>query len=94
MPDLATGSAEGDLRVLLSRLNAAGCQVVAVDCTTDEARDVGFRVVRVLIPELVPLSFTYRARYLAHPRLYTAPARMGHPVLAAPEINPLPQPFA
>jgi ribosomal protein S12 methylthiotransferase accessory factor len=51
-------------------------------------------VVRVLIPQLMPLSFTYRARYLAHPRLYTAQARMGYPVLSADEINPQPQPFA
>jgi ribosomal protein S12 methylthiotransferase accessory factor len=94
LPRLATGSPEGDLDALVDRLSAAGADVVAVDCTTDEARDVGFTVVRVLVPQLVPLSFTHRARYLRHPRLYAAPAAMGHPVHSEADLNPLPQPFA
>ncbi|GAB1641478.1 YcaO-like family protein [Krasilnikovia sp. MM14-A1259] len=94
LPNLSSGDADTDLQLLIGRLADAGCDVVAIECTTDEARDVGFRVVRVIIPQLMPLSFTYRARYLAHPRLYTAPAAMGHRVLSAEEINPLPQPFA
>ena len=94
MPVLATGDCRDDLTVLLDLLAAAGCEVIAVECTTDEARDVGCRVVRVLVPQLVPLSFTQRARYLAHPRLYSAPARMGYPVHPETGINPLPQPFA
>ncbi|MBT2454179.1 YcaO-like family protein [Streptomyces sp. ISL-86] len=94
LPTLTTGDSRQDLALLVERLKRAGCNVVAVECTTDEARDVGFRVVRVIIPELMPLSFTHRARFLAHPRLYEGPARMGHPVLGEGEINPLPQPFA
>ena len=75
-------------------VRAAGAQVIAVECTTAEAREVGFRVVRVLVPELMPLSFTHRARYLAHPRLYSAPTRMGYRSYPEQQINPLPQPFA
>jgi ribosomal protein S12 methylthiotransferase accessory factor len=88
------GPAEQPLAWLLDRLHRAGCEVVAVDLTTDEARQVGASVVRVLVPELMPLSFAHRARYLAHPRLYAAPAAMGHPVLDEADVNPLPQPFA
>jgi ribosomal protein S12 methylthiotransferase accessory factor len=94
LPALATGDPAQDLAMLLQRLTAAGCQAIAVECTTHEAAEVGFRVVRVLVPELMPLSFVYRARYLAHPRLYSAPERMGYPVRTEAEINPLPQPFA
>ncbi|MEU6738734.1 YcaO-like family protein [Streptosporangium sandarakinum] len=94
MPDLSTGTAAGDLRLLVERLGAAGCDVIAVEITTDEARDVGFRVVRVIIPQLMPLSFVHTARYTAHPRLYEAPARMGYRVHAEADLNPLPQPFA
>jgi ribosomal protein S12 methylthiotransferase accessory factor len=94
LPVLTTGDSGRDLALLVQRLKEAGCDVIAVECTTDEARDVGFRVVRVIIPQLMPLSFTHRARYLAHPRLYEAPARMGHPVHSEAEINPHPQPFA
>ncbi|MGP3975325.1 YcaO-like family protein [Streptomyces sp. 8N114] len=79
---------------LLERLHARGCEVVAVDLTTDEARQVGATVVRVLVPQLMPLSFVHRARYLGHPRLYEAPRAMGHPVLDEDEITQLPQPFA
>ncbi|MFD4532217.1 YcaO-like family protein [Kitasatospora sp. NPDC058397] len=79
---------------LLERLGRAGCEVVVVDITTDEARQVGATVVRVLVPQLMPLSFAHRARYLAHPRLYQAPRAMGHPVHAEKDINPVPQPFA
>jgi len=79
---------------LLERLAAAGCEVVVVDITTDEARQVGATVVRVLIPQLMPLSFAHRARYLAHPRLYAAPAAMGHRVRRESELNRHPQPFA
>ncbi len=79
---------------LLQRLGRAGCEVVVVDITTDEARQVGATVVRVLVPQLMPLSFAHRARYLAHPRLYRAPRAMGHPVHGEEDINPCPQPFA
>lgn len=79
---------------LLARLHARGCEVIGVDLTTDEAAQVGATVVRMLIPELMPLSFVHRARYLAHPRLYAAPAAMGHPVRGEADINPHPQPFA
>ncbi|MFI6597077.1 YcaO-like family protein [Nonomuraea sp. NPDC050536] len=88
------GPGEEALPWLLGRMRHAGCEVVVVDISTDEARQVGATVVRVLVPELMPLSFAHRARYLAHPRLYEAPRAMGHPVHAEPEINPLPQPFA
>ncbi|MEU9005183.1 YcaO-like family protein [Streptomyces sp. NPDC048551] len=88
----AEGAAE--LPWLLERLSGAGCEVVVVDITTDEARQVGATAVRVMVPQLMPLSFAHRARYLAHPRLYTAPLAMGHPVHSEDGINPCPQPFA
>jgi ribosomal protein S12 methylthiotransferase accessory factor len=79
---------------LLERLARAGCEVVVVDITTDEARQVGATVVRVMVPQLMPLSFAHRARYLAHPRLYAGPRAMGHPVRGEDDINPSPQPLA
>jgi ribosomal protein S12 methylthiotransferase accessory factor len=93
--DLPTPPAgTGALPWLLDRLHGAGCEVVVVDLTTDEARQVGATVVRVLVPQLMPLSFVHRARYLGHPRLYSAPERMGQRVHSEAEINPNLQPFA
>ncbi|MEU5399955.1 YcaO-like family protein [Streptomyces sp. NPDC005963] len=83
-----------ELPWLLERLSRAGCETVVVDITTDEARQVGATVVRVMVPQLMPLSFAHRARYLGHPRLYDAPRAMGHPVHDEAGINPNPQPFA
>jgi ribosomal protein S12 methylthiotransferase accessory factor len=92
LPRPAQGEAE--LPWLLDRLSRADCEVVVVDITTDEARQVGATVVRVMVPQLMPLSFAHRARYLATPRLYEAPRAMGHPVHGEDGINPNPQPFA
>ena len=89
-----TGNPRSDLQLVLDRLAAAGMQVLAVETTTAEAASVGFRVVRVIIPQLMPLAFTHRARYLGHRRLFSGPVAMGYPAHPESGINPLPQPFA
>lgn len=75
-------------------LRARGAEVVAVDVTPDEARMVGMHAVKVIVPEAVPLSFVHAERFLATPRLYSAPPAMGHPAHDEDGINPNPQPFA
>ena len=82
------------LRWLLDRVRAAGMTAYAVDLSSDEAIRAGVWVVRVIVPELMPLSFMRRARYQGHPRLYQAPAALGMPVLPESDLNPWPQPFA
>lgn len=79
---------------LIQRLSDAGYTVLASDISTAEAHQVGIHVVRVVIPELMPLSFVHRVRYLGHPRLYEAPLKMGLRSFSETELNPLPQPFA
>lgn len=51
-------------------------------------------VVKVLVPEAMPLSFVHSARYLGTPRLYRAPSAMGLTVHDEASINPEFQPFA
>ena len=51
-------------------------------------------VIKALIPEAMPLSFSHHARYLATPRLYQAPRAMGLAVHDEAGINPVRQPFA
>jgi ribosomal protein S12 methylthiotransferase accessory factor len=82
------------LRFLLGRLAALGMDAIAVDLTTDELRDVGLWAVRVVTPDLMPMSVTHRARYLGHPRLYEYPEKAGFGKLTEDRINPAPQPFA
>lgn len=71
-----------------------GTQVVVVDRTPQELADAGLTCVSVVIPDLQPMSLLPLAQFRAHPRLYDAPARMGHPVLSEEEQNTWPQPFA
>lgn len=88
MPD------HGALAAVVERLADADAEAVVVDLTTDEARQVGMRVVKAMVPEAMPLSFVHRSRFLATPRLYRAPAAMGLPVHTENDLNPVVQPFA
>jgi ribosomal protein S12 methylthiotransferase accessory factor len=94
IPSLDTPSDASTLRRILEIFRRKGLDVYAVDLTTDEALRAGLRVVRVLIPGLLPFSWHYRARYLGHSRLYEAPKNMGYRVLCEQEVNAFPQPFA
>ncbi|MDA2810221.1 YcaO-like family protein [Nocardiopsis sp. RSe5-2] len=92
LPDL---SLEADpLAAAVSRLAECGAEVLVADITTDEARQVGMHAVKVMVPEAVPLSFIHGERYLATPRLYTAPAAMGYRSRGEESLNPEPQPAA
>ena len=82
------------LERVVHALEKVGSEAIVVDITTDEARQVGMHVVKALIPQAVPLSFSQHARYLATPRLYEAPRAMGLTVHDEADINPVRQPFA
>lgn len=89
----ADDEAEG-LRRLVGILGGLGIEVIAVNRTTRELAAVGLVAVSVVIPALQPMSLHPLAQFRAHPRLYSAPAAMGHRVLPEDELNHLPQPFA
>ncbi len=82
------------LESVLDRLKQKCLDVYVVDLSTDEALRSDMRVLRVIIPGLQPLSFRHRARFLGHPRLYSAPAAMGYVSRPEEKLNPWPQPFA
>ncbi|MCA9958579.1 MAG: YcaO-like family protein, partial [Anaerolineales bacterium] len=93
-PNLATGNPETELDRLISIFRRLNLELYVVDITIPQLRDVGLYVVKVVAPQLLPLATNYCMRYTAAPRLYEAPARMGHPVRDRAQLNPLPQPFA
>ena len=94
MKRAASDCPQQQLASLVDILRRKNLHAYAVDLTTDEGLRSGFRVVRVLIPGLQPLSFHYRTRYCGHSRLYKAPERMGYSVRTENELNEWPQPFA
>ena len=91
---IGDGSERARLRLLVDRLAALDLDVVVVDLTTDELREVGIWVVRAVVPGLMPMSSVQRGRFLGTPRLYDYPAKAGFGRLCEDDINRLPQPFA
>ena len=82
------------LRALVRRLSALNIDVFAVDVTLPEVRDLGIVVVKVVVPALMPLTFSHNIRYLGHPRLYAAPRCMGYGDRTEGDITDDPIPFA
>lgn len=91
---LEAGPPADPLARVVDGLERAGAEALVVDITTDEARQVGMHVIKALIPQAMPLSFSHHARYLATPRLYQAPRAMGLSAHDEAGINPVRQPFA
>jgi ribosomal protein S12 methylthiotransferase accessory factor len=82
------------LERLLALLEAKGFDAIALDLTTDEVREAGLWVVRVVIPQLMPISFVHRARYLGTPRLHDYARQVGLGELREQDIQAGPIPFA
>ena len=82
------------LRCTLQRLAALNMDAVAVDMTTRELRDAGLWVVRVVVPELLPMITVQRARMLGTPRLYDYASRARGSALTEADVNSDPMPFA
>lgn len=94
LPNLDSGDSRRNLDRVVGKLRARNIEAVAVDLTTDELDRNGLRAVRVVIPQLMPLSYATRARFLAHPRLFDYAEAIGMKGFSADMVNPLPQPFA
>jgi ribosomal protein S12 methylthiotransferase accessory factor len=97
LSDMRIAAPEGDaarLRFLVGRLRELHMEAVAVDLTSDELREAGLWVVRVVIPQLMPMSTIHRARFLGHPRLFAYPEKAGFGRRTEADVNPAPQPFA
>jgi ribosomal protein S12 methylthiotransferase accessory factor len=89
-----------DLRVDLERcvdeVTSKGFDVIVVDQTLPEQRDLGLRTASVLVPGLLPIDFGWRRqRALLMPRLRTALREAGlrDRDLRVDELNPAPHPF-
>lgn len=95
LPDLSTGRPLEDLQTVLREIRPFVSDVVAVDVTTCDVNDVGFNVVRVVVPELVPMDIDHRHQHLGGRRLYDVPFRLGRVPRprTAHELNPYPHPF-
>ena len=93
--DAACGNPVADLRTALEGIRPHVSDVVGIDVTTPDIDEVGFKVARVIVPELVPMDMDHRYLHRGGRRLYDVPRKLG--LFAAPrdesELNPLPHPF-
>jgi ribosomal protein S12 methylthiotransferase accessory factor len=73
-----------------------GLEPVVVDLTTEDVEQLGFSVVRVLVPGLQPIEGCHKHRFLGGSRLVEVPRRLGY-VDRRPrsleELNPFPHPY-
>jgi ribosomal protein S12 methylthiotransferase accessory factor len=93
--DVATGNPLADLRTALKEIRPHVADVVGVDVTTPDVDEVGFKVVRVIVPDLQPMDINHRYPHHGGHRLYDVPSKLG--LVANPrtecELNTQPHPF-
>jgi ribosomal protein S12 methylthiotransferase accessory factor len=89
-PDLRQPNWSQDLHAAARDLEAIDLTVLWADVTAPELDGLG-RVVKVVVPEMIPLSQLHSARWLATPRL----ARPANDIeFQTASFNPFPHPFA
>jgi ribosomal protein S12 methylthiotransferase accessory factor len=90
----ATGSAGGDLEVLIGRVTGTGRRVLAANVTSEDLAELGLAVCRAVIPGYQPLAAGHALRALGGARLYETPQRLGYRgIMRGSAGNPAPHPF-
>ncbi len=84
---------EISMEELLYNCKKRGLQVIAVDLTTQDVARFGLRVVRVVIPEAIPLSRDFQAPCLGGSRIHDVPKKMGVAAREEQELTTDPHPF-
>jgi ribosomal protein S12 methylthiotransferase accessory factor len=93
-PEQST-SVYAQLFSLLNAVNRAGLEVLVVDLTPPEIRELGLRTVKVLVPGTYPMNFDSRWAQFGGDRITEAPVRAGLRSRPLPirDLNRLPHPF-
>lgn len=96
IPNQASNDVRKELTQLLEYFARQQMEVAYVDVTTpDVYNDLGFRVVKLIIPELHPIHLLEQFRYLGGRRLYHVPRLLGYTDREPEEneFNRIPHPF-
>lgn len=87
-------SLKGRILQCVSLLDKAGLEVIVVDLTTPDIKEVGLHVVRVIVPGAHPLSIGHKSRCLGGRRLYSVPKKLGmEKSITEMDLNPAPHPL-
>ena len=84
-----------NIQTLVDKLGEKDLNVVVKDLTTVDVDEVGFKVVRVVVPGMQPLDISHTQMHLGGTRLYQVPCQMGLKTqpLTEEEVNPYPHMF-
>ncbi|ATV44087.1 YcaO-like family protein [Pectobacterium sp. CHL-2024] len=94
MPDFTGRTHAISLQNLVERLDKTGYQALICDITTSDVRELGFWVIRAMIPGYQPLFMGHHNRPLGGKRLWKIPQLLGFPGVAPDSTgNPFPHPF-
>ncbi|MHA1756470.1 MAG: YcaO-like family protein [Promethearchaeota archaeon] len=93
LKDLSSHSSKENLKKILNILLKKKLQVFFVDITTRDIEQVGFKVVKVVIPQMHPFYVDERFKYLGGDRLYNVPKKIGYKIKNENELNKIPHPF-
>lgn len=93
--NISLGNPLNNINLCIDKINKRGLDIIVFDITTEDIRDLGFFVVRVIIPGMQPLNSTYNFRFLGGKRLYEVPKMLGYKKnnTSEEELNLLPHPF-
>jgi len=94
--DDRTGRPLGDIQRCVDVLAEHGYEVIVVDITTEDVRELDWSVVRVVVPGLVPLYGNHNRQYRGVPRLWSIGEKMGWAKNGwdpKAGLNPFPHPF-
>jgi ribosomal protein S12 methylthiotransferase accessory factor len=94
VPNKSSADIKLNLRIVINLLEKKNFTPIAIDHTQEDLRKIGLKVVRVLVPELVPLGVP-SVPFAGNPRLYTVPKIMGYVknVLKEKDLLHMPHPF-
>ncbi len=96
LPNRATGRVLSDINTCVELLKQKGHEVIVVDVTTPDIREVGLTVTKIIIPGLQPLDAGLIDFYhLGGERLYSVPKLLGYRNrrVTIEEFNRIPHPF-
>lgn len=84
-----------NIEYCVERMRALDLEVLVVDTTSSDVAELGFKVVKVIVPGAQPIDFGMQHRHFGGRRLYEAPVRMGYRTRETlpEELNLYPHPF-
>jgi ribosomal protein S12 methylthiotransferase accessory factor len=94
LADCSTGTVAGDLCQVKMLIESSGHEILAVDLTSEDVGQAGFRVVKVFIPGMQQIEGDHTHRLLGGHRLFEVPRKLGYPAASnIGEFNRDPHPY-